>query len=166
MNQGFRTSCMPIVMAALSFIPGRAAAQTDTVLTVSGDVERPCAFTMAAFAGLPHASVRAKGHDARASEFDGVLLTEILKRAGVRFGPDVRERITSAVILRATDGYQAVFSLAELDTAFTDRRIVLADRKDGKPITGSDGPLRMVVPGEKEHARWVRKVASLVVRRL
>ncbi len=69
------------------------------------------------------------------------------------------------LVVEAADGYRAVFALSELDPAFTDRVILLADRRDGQPISTRDGPLQVVVPGEKKHARWVRQVIRLKIGR-
>jgi hypothetical protein len=66
------------------------------------------------------------------------------------------------VIVEAADGYQAVFA-SEFDPDFTDRVIILADRRDGKPLPPPEGPFRLVVAGEKRHARWVRGVTTLDV---
>jgi hypothetical protein len=64
------------------------------------------------------------------------------------------------------NGYdRAVLALPELDPALTDRIILLADRRDGKPMGGNAGPLRVIVPGEKRHARWVRQFIGLKVGR-
>jgi len=54
------------------------------------------------------------------------------------------------VVVEAADGYRATFALAELDPTFTDRVILLADRRDGKPLSAQSGPLQIVVPGEKK----------------
>ena len=48
---------------------------------------------------------------------------------------------------------------------FTDRVILLADRRDGKPLSAREGPFQVIVPGEKKHARWVRQVIRLKVGR-
>jgi len=58
-----------------------------------------------------------------------------------------------------------VFALPELDPAFSDRIILLADRRDGKLLAGKEGPLRVIVPGEKRHARWIRQVIALKMGR-
>ncbi|HXO78143.1 MAG TPA: hypothetical protein VN824_22970, partial [Puia sp.] len=60
--------------------------------------------------------------------------------------------------------YQVVFSLAELDSSFTDRVVILADQVDGKPLPAGTGPFRMVVPGEKKPARNCFQVTGMVVR--
>ena len=61
-----------------------------------------------------------------------------------------------------------VFALPELDPDFTDtvRQIILADTADGKPLPEKQGPVRMVVPQEKEGARWIRMVESIEVVKL
>jgi hypothetical protein len=41
----------------------------------------------------------------------------------------------------------------------------LVDRCDGKPLSAQEGPLRIVVPGEKRHSRWVRQVVALRIGR-
>ena len=68
------------------------------------------------------------------------------------------------VIVDASDGYQVVFALPEFDLGFTDRIILLADKRDGHPLSAPEGPFRIVVPGEKRHARWVREVIGLDIR--
>jgi hypothetical protein len=105
-------------------------------------------------------------HDGKESAFEGVALVDVLRLAGVPIGKDLRgDKLTTQVIAEAADGYRAVFALTELDPAFTDRVILLADRRDDQPLSAAEGPLRIVVPGEKRHARWVRQVIALTVRR-
>jgi hypothetical protein len=133
---------------------------------VGGDVPRPFELTTAEFAQLPRQTVRAKGHDGKEAEFAGVPLIELLKTAGVKFGQNLRgPALATYLVVEAADGYRAVFALPEPDPAFTDRVILLADRRDGKPLDEREGPLRIIVPGEKRPARWVRQVVALKVGR-
>jgi hypothetical protein len=69
------------------------------------------------------------------------------------------------LVVEAADGYRVVFALPELDPACSNQMILLADRRDGKPLDSMDGPLRIVVPAEKRHSRWVRQVIALKVGR-
>ena len=69
------------------------------------------------------------------------------------------------MIALAPDGYRVLFSLAEFDPAFNQRVILLADQRDGRPLDKREGPLRLVIPGDKRHARWVRGVSDLQVFR-
>lgn len=41
------------------------------------------------------------------------------------------------------------------------REIVLADKRDSKLLDAKGGPVRIVVPGDKRAARWVRQVTVL-----
>lgn len=68
------------------------------------------------------------------------------------------------LLVEAADGYRVVFALPELDAAFTDRKVYLATRRDGKALTDKEGPFRIVVPDDKRPARWVRQVTALRIR--
>jgi hypothetical protein len=69
-------------------------------------------------------------------------------------------------MVKAADGYQAAFSVAELDPAVGGKKVLLAFRRDGKELDTQACPLRLVVPDEKRHSRWVRRVTELEVMRL
>jgi DMSO/TMAO reductase YedYZ molybdopterin-dependent catalytic subunit len=141
-------------------------AKTETLLSIAGEVPSPVKLTSAEFAKLPRQSVRAKDHSGKESDFEGVALVDVLKQAGVKFGSDLRgPALAQYLVVEAADGYRAVFALPELDPTCTDRVILLADRRDGKPLAASEGSFRVVVPGEKRHARWVRQVIALKVGR-
>ncbi len=51
------------------------------------------------------------------------------------------------------------------DPIVLDLIIILADRRDGKPLAEKEGPLRIIVPEEKREARWVRQLVSFTIRR-
>lgn len=131
---------------------------------VSGAGIDALALGAAELAKLPRHSVRGSDHGVEAV-FEGVSLADVLVLAGTPLGKALRgEALGLVLVVGAADGYRAVFALAELDPAFTDRVVLLADRRDGKPLSGAEGPLRIVVPGEKRQARWVRQVTSLQLR--
>ncbi len=114
-------------------------------------------------AKLPHVTVNTQDHDTPA-EFEGVPMATVLTTAGITMGDTLRgPRLTEALLVSAADGYQVVFALAEFDPAFADRQIILADKRDGKPLAGKEGPFRIVAPGDKRPARWIRQVASMKV---
>lgn len=98
---------------------------------------------------------------------EGVWLHEVLKRAGVPSGTELRGKALAGYVLaEAQDGYQVVFSLAELDPVFTDNQVLLADTAGGKPLGGAQGPFRLVAPKDKRGARSVRMLARLEVVQL
>ena len=104
----------------------------------------------------------------RQTAFEGVSLTDVLRLAGAPLGDALKhhEHPTWYVVIEAKDGYQALFAMPELDPAFSDRVILLADRKNGSVLGGDEGPWRLVVPGEKRRARWVHQVTGLRIGRL
>jgi len=135
-------------------------------LAVRGEVTQPLKLDAGDLARMARRSVKARDHDGRESVFDGVLVADILKKAGVKQGKDLRgDLLAPYLLVEAADGYRVVFALPELDEAFTDRIVLLADRKDGKPLSDREGPFRIVVPDEKRPARWVREVTALTIRR-
>ena len=87
-----------------------------------------------------------------------------MEKGGVTFGDSLRgKRLSSCLVAEAADGYRVIIALPELDPGFTDRVILLADKADGHPLDTKEGPFRIVVPGEKRMARWVRQVTILKV---
>ena len=144
-----------------------ATAQTPTqALTVAGDVGTPLSVTPEQLKAFPRTKVEVK-EDGRTLVYEGVLVGEILKRAGVALGTELRgNAIASYVVASATDGYQVVFSLAELDPGFTSNDIIVADTIDGKPLFAYQGPLRIVAPKDARAARSIRMLQRLEVVRL
>jgi tungstate transport system substrate-binding protein len=99
-------------------------------------------------------------------EFEGVLLADLLKRQGVPTGEQLRGTLAELVVVaEARDHYRAAFSLAELDPATGGKEVLIADRRDGRPLDEQEGPYRLVIPDEARHVRWVRMLQSLRVTR-
>jgi hypothetical protein len=167
MKTSNRLSALLAVLLLLGCAPATTGAQGDIVLTVKGDVDKPFTLNSAQFAALARVHVSAVGHDSVAADYEGVPLQEVLRRAGVKFGADLYgPRVVAAVIVGAADGYRAVFAVPELDSLFTGRVVLLADRRNGKPNSASEGRLRIIIPGERRFPRWVRQVTSLTVKNL
>ena len=74
--------------------------------------------------------------------------------------------VASYVLASASDGYQALFAIAELDPAFTAEDILVADTVDGQPLFEYQGPFRLVAPKDLRGARSVRMLQRLDVVRL
>jgi DMSO/TMAO reductase YedYZ molybdopterin-dependent catalytic subunit len=160
-----------LLPAAMALLLSLAALRAQgPALRVSGAAGRdgvprpPLALTLADLQTFEHVSARVRSHDGAEHVYAGVPLAEILKRAGQPAGEDLRgSLLTRYVLVTAHDGYRVLFSLPELDPAFTDRQAILADRVDGKPLSDRDGPLRLVIRGEKREARWIRMVEKIEI---
>jgi DMSO/TMAO reductase YedYZ molybdopterin-dependent catalytic subunit len=158
-------------LLAIASVASQIAAQDSTGVrepinvTVGGDVPHPFTITTATLASLPRRTVRAADHGQPEAAYEGVALMDILAQAGAPLGSALRGKaMATYVVVGATDGYRVVFALPELDSAFTDRVIILADQKNGHPLDDREGPARLIVPGEKRPARWERQVTSITVR--
>jgi len=105
-----------------------APSAADAMLVVGGDVAQPLTLKPADLKSMPRTKVTVSeaGKD---TPYEGVLVGELLKRAGAPVGRDLSGKAV-ATYVRATakDGYQVVFSLAELDP--------------GSPRTTSSSPTR------------------------
>jgi hypothetical protein len=120
-------------------------------------------FTPAQILNLPQTTVKVSDHNVPA-EFKGVALATLLTSASIELGDKLRgPRMTEVMLVEAANGYRAVFALAEVDPAFAVREIVLADKRDGKALDANEGPFRIVAPGDKRGARWVRQVTALKI---
>jgi DMSO/TMAO reductase YedYZ molybdopterin-dependent catalytic subunit len=138
--------------------------ESDVVLVVDGAVEQNLKLSFADLARFPRHSLRATDELGKESLFEGVLVAEILKSAGVKFGKELRgKRLADYVLAETADGYRVVFALPEFDPSFKQTLVLLADRRDGNPLGESDGRLHLIIPFEKRYARWVRHLVALHV---
>lgn len=146
---------------------GQTTTQAATILTVQGDIPAQLPLKVDDFAQLPREGVSVTDQDGTKVNYDGVPLREILKKAGVPLGKELRGKaLASYVLAKAHDGYEVVFSLGEIDATFGNESILVADKRDGKPLFGYQGPLRLVCPADKARARSVRMLETLDVVRL
>ena len=153
----------------LSLLPFAAfvlAQDGNIAVQVTGAVKQPLTLTAEDLAKMPRASVKTSS-DGIETSYEGVWVHEVLKRAGAPQGAALRGKaLAGYVVAQAQDGYQVVFSLAELDPAFIDNQILLADTANGKALFGSLGRFRLVAPKDKPGARSVRMLTTLEVVQL
>ena len=146
--------------------PAPDAAAAAATLAITGDVGTPLSLSAAELKSFPRTRVEVKD-EGRTVVYEGVLVGELLKRAGVPLGTELRGNgMATYVLASASDGYQVLFSLPELDPAFTSNDIIVADTLDGKPLFAYQGPLRIVAPKDARGARSIRMLQKLEVVRL
>src|SRR5262249_37845180 len=91
------------------FLSGFALAQ-EPAIQVTGAVKQPLALTTGDLAKMPRTPVHASSHGTRTT-YEGVRIHEILKKAGVPLGENLRGKaLSSYVLVEGQDGYQVVFS--------------------------------------------------------
>jgi len=151
-----------LALGILFAIPMLAQDAPQTV-QVTGAVKQALTLSVDDLAKMPRATVRTMSNGME-TVYEGVWLHEVLKKAGVPQGNELRGKaLASYVLAEAQDGYQVVFSLGELDPEFIDNEILLADTANGKPLFGAQGRFRLVVPKDKPGARSVRMLIKLEV---
>jgi DMSO/TMAO reductase YedYZ molybdopterin-dependent catalytic subunit len=103
---------MAFCLSVFSAQAGEPATSTlDAQLRIDGAVEQPITFHAPDLATLPRQTLRIRDHDGKESVFEGVALVELLQRAGVPLGKDVRGgRMVTYVVVGAADGYRVVFA--------------------------------------------------------
>jgi len=155
-----------LLLLLLFCMPASAFAQAPpaVALHVTGEVSNHLDLSLGDLAALHHETIHVTDEKGAPAEYAGVPVAEILAKAGAPLGKEMKgANMGVGLVARAPDGYHVLFALAEFDPAFNDRVILLADRRDGKPLDNREGPLRFVVPGDKRHARWIRGVNTLEV---
>jgi DMSO/TMAO reductase YedYZ molybdopterin-dependent catalytic subunit len=167
----FRTVALLLVFLSSAFhCPGILAQSSPPIarLAIKGDVEKPLSLTLEDLRQMPRKTLKVTNpHDKKEETYEGVLVTELLKRAGVPLGGQLRgAAMATYVQADAADGYRVIFSLAELDTDFQDSDVIVADTMNGAPLDDKTGPFRLVAPHDKRPARWVRILQSLTVVRI
>jgi len=162
-TQAARSAAILLVVACVAV----ARAASTPLLEVNGATPTPLVLGAADLAALPRAKVSVGDDRGTRASYEGVPVLEILRRAGAPLGNELRgTNLTLCIIGGGSDGYQAAFALAEFDPGFTDQVILLADHRDGRPLNSREGPWRLIVPRDKRHARWVRSVTSLTLRKV
>lgn len=132
-------------------------------VTIQIETGKQIVLTRSDIEALPRSRVTTGASDA-STTFEGVTLKAVLDKAGVGFEESMKgKRLASCLLVEAADGYRVVIALPEIDPAFTDKEFLLAFLKNGKPLDDKEGPYRIVIPGEKRMARWVRQVTMLKI---
>jgi len=130
---------------------------------VTGSGTTPLTLTAESLAQMPRATATVSSSGI-GTQYEGVWLHEILKKAGLPAGEALRGKmLTTYVLAEAQDGYQVVFSLGEVDPELGDTPILVADKANGKALLGENGAFRIVVPRDKRGARSVRMLTKIEV---
>jgi hypothetical protein len=145
---------------------GSLRAQQSATVSVTGSVTQPLTLTAADLGTLPRATASVSGNGITTT-YEGVWVSDVLKKAGVAMGSALRgASLSTYVVAAASDGYQVLFSIAELDPEMTEGKVLLADKANGQPLYGEQGSFRLVTPNDRRGARGIRMLTSLNVVQL
>ena len=149
---------MRVIAAALltCVALGRAvSAQTPAPLTVIVEgVARSVPAT--SLRSMPRDTMQLTFHDQPAVTYEGIPLAAVLRAVGVRTDSLNAQALATRVVTESSDGYRVVLALADLDPSLGGKRILLADRMNGRPLPANEGPWRLLVGGEDRPSRSAR----------
>jgi hypothetical protein len=167
-----KTSYLAVALCSFCFaLPGQTPSTFGSIvegkLTVGLLDKSPQVLERSEIARLPHKTVKVKSSGSKPAIYSGVPLQELLDHVGGMVSATRQQaELGGIVVLESVDGPPVLFALAEFDSALTDKRILLADSKDGKPLVAPEGPFRIIVPDEKEPRRWAKQVWAIYVVRV
>lgn len=136
--------------------------------TLTG-VVHPGTYALPDLEALPATSLTATylaGSTSVTDTYTGVSLWTLLSTAGLILDPTIKNDVLRQyVVAVGSDGYEAVFSLGEIDPAFGDQPDLVAYADTGGQLGpgGPDGFARMVVPGDIAGGRYVSNLVELAV---
>jgi DMSO/TMAO reductase YedYZ molybdopterin-dependent catalytic subunit len=136
------------------------------VLKVEGALPTPLSLTAEDLAKMPRATATLSS-DGTTTTYEGVLLYDILVKAGWQFGRGMTGKpMASYLVASGKDGYEVVFALPEIDPQFSGAKVIIADKADGAALPAREQPFRIVAPEDKMHARSIYSLVKLEVVRL
>lgn len=149
-----------LLAAALAFAQP-ASAQSLKVTGLDGAAKT---LAPADLAGLPRAKASLT-EDGKAHAYEGPRLSDVLRQAGLPMGQRLHgDPLRAYLVVAGSDGFEAVYALAEVDRDFHHDTVILADRVDGKPLPQKQAPWRVVSSGDRKSWRAVYAVATIEAR--
>jgi hypothetical protein len=136
------------------------------VLKVEGAVPAPLSLTAEDLAKMPRTTA-SLASDGGTDTYEGVLLYDILVKAGWQFGHmPAGKGVPVCILATAKDGFQAVYSIGEIDPELAGEKVIVADKLNGQPLPGRYKPFRIVSPQDKKHARSIYSLVKMEVIKL
>jgi hypothetical protein len=137
---------------------------------LSGAVADPTIVTPQTLAALNQSTTETATYLAGGSRatdtYTGVSLWTLIQDAGLLTDPSIKNDLLGFVVVATgSDGYRAVISLGEIDPAFGKQPDLVAFSDTGGQLGpgGTDGAMRLVLPGDVAGGRYVSNLVSLQV---
>ncbi len=157
---------LKVLLLIIIAFSSRGFTQTGSITIINAD-NKATKFSIDELKSFPQTTINVEGEDGSKHNYTGVDLYTLLSKAGVGFGKDVRRQtLTSYMLIKAADNYNVIYALAEVDSFFSSKQIILASLKDNKPLPENFGPLQIIATGEKKHARLIRQVTEIDIRKV
>jgi DMSO/TMAO reductase YedYZ molybdopterin-dependent catalytic subunit len=164
---------LAVAPAALCFsltIAAQAGSQVTTSVSVAGNVAETLSLTVADLKRYPAHQVEYVPGNAveqkaagPARRYTGCLLRDVLAAAKPIEGKP-RELRKSYVVATASDGYEVVFSWAELFVSPIGDKVFVVYERDGAPLPDDEGRIALIAVTDTRPVRHVKWLRSLTLR--
>ena len=130
-------------------IAGATDLSAPPVLKMPGAADRP--IESASILGPGRSDIRIEDSHGDVTIFHGIPLLEVLEQNGLdsKSMASQRKVASAVVVVTARDGYAVVFSVGELLMHRGDPRVFLAAETGTGPLPANEGPVRLVVLGDR-----------------
>ncbi len=157
------------ISARIPELPNMISVPADGSVSVDGQVLNPLTLTADFlrdnFAAHTMDVTYTSGEESVSTSFTGALLWDVLGSAQPNYNADVRnDKLGMYIVVTASDGYQAVIALGEIDPEFGNQPILVAYEQEGSPIEDSQGAIRLVVPCDARGGRDVSGIVNISLR--
>jgi hypothetical protein len=155
------------ILCAVLLLPSVAVRAADAPageLSLTGQVAHPQQFSLDKLKSLASQQVQVSFLSERGEQkmsFTGVPLWALLGEAGGLADTAKGAALHHTIKVTAKDGYWVVISTGEIDPGLGDKPAMIAYQRDDE-APGASG-FRLVMPGDKHGARYVRDVVAIDV---
>lgn len=159
-----------IILLLFVLVTGRVvfAQNADTGLVIRGDVSKTGVWSVddlkRQFAKEVQTIKFTLGEDKQQKTGTGIPLLSLIKAAELKTEKTPKHYdLSFIVIIEAHDGYRVYFSYAELSALVGHAEAWLVWDVDGKPLTGKEAPLRLVVSTDRAPDRCIYGIAGMTL---
>jgi DMSO/TMAO reductase YedYZ molybdopterin-dependent catalytic subunit len=164
---------MPLLAFAVLLVAAGARsdpADDTALLQIGGALPKTGTLKLAELEAMAPVAATWSMHGER-HQISGVPVERVLTRFGFEPGPmgkevpkrEKRRGWRLAVRASAADGFEAIFSCAEVFESMGATRAMIVWKLDGKPLASDRGPLRLIVLTDKEPSRSIYGLRKLEV---
>jgi DMSO/TMAO reductase YedYZ molybdopterin-dependent catalytic subunit len=144
------------------------AAGPSTSLTLTGRIDHPGTFDLAALQALPSTTQTVTflaGSGSQTHTFVGTSLWGVLDGAGIQTSPSIKNDLLNRIVVATgSDGYRAAYALGELSPNFGNRASLIAYGEQVGSASvglGTDGFARTTAPGDVHGGRYVSNLVNI-----
>jgi DMSO/TMAO reductase YedYZ molybdopterin-dependent catalytic subunit len=161
-----------IALACIAIVAASSVSGQSSTVRIEGNVAQSLSLTVEDLKRYPvrtldyaprSESERGNAGAAAPRQYTGCLLRDVLAAAKLteKAPRDLRK---SYVVVSASDGYQVVFSWAELFIAPAGDSVLVAYARDGAPLGESEGPIALIAATDKSPVRHVKWLQTIQVK--